>query len=288
MQCFGFSMREWKSWSTKCFACNFLPLCLLSARRGLDCNQLFNTKLNGMKKFSPVRQLKNELLLIVAHLENREDTTCALFMISTVCRSMPYGFLDGKILHRLQWYSDLCRAQSMWLKTRGHEVPWGEGWENLFNSKLYMKILCTINSIFSAMFNYMVTWRPFCSAVWAMKLCLKRAGLHAQLCHKQNCIAAVMPAPAVSRVGWGEDFSSRRQTDRVWPWERKLHVQESQSAFTCWDCCSGLVSFQKEVSGGKITKVICPVLLELGAEQAMKEKDKTDLFLSIILIIFWV
>lgn len=53
-----------------------------------------------------------------------------------------------------------------------------------------------------------------------MKLGLKGAGLYAQLCHKQNYIAAVTPAPAVNRISWGEGFSSRRQTGSVCPFQR--------------------------------------------------------------------
>jgi len=92
-----------------------------------------------------------------------------------------------------------------------------------------------------------------------MKLGLKRAELYAQLCHTQNYIAAVMPAPVVNRISWGEGFCSRRQTDSV-P-SKGDYLCKNPKPISLVDCCFGLVSFQREILGGKITKVICPVVL---------------------------
>lgn len=110
-----------------------------------------------------------------------------------------------------------------------------------------------------------ITWLhedQFCSAIWAVKLGLERAGLYAQLCHKQSHIAAVIPAPAVSRISQ-ERFSSSQGC----PWQRKLLVQESQSDLTCWDCCSGIFSLQRERDLGTRLENLFIQLLVLGWEQ---------------------
>lgn len=72
-----------------------------------------------------------------------------------------------------------------------------------------------------------ITWLhedQFCSAIWVVKLGLERAGLYAQLCHKQTHRAAVTPALAVSRISQEKGFSC----SQGYPQQRKLLVQESQ------------------------------------------------------------
>lgn len=114
------------------------------------------------------------------------------------------GFLDGKILHRLQYIQlQACALKPDDMKYIGkrggrtHSIP-NAIW------KYYAQLT-------SFSLKCSITWlheNQFCSAVWAVKLGLERAGLYAQLCHKQTHTADVTPAPAVSRISQEEGFSS--------------------------------------------------------------------------------
>lgn len=110
-----------------------------------------------------------------------------------------------------------------------------------------------------------ITWLhegQFCSAIWAVKLGLERAGLYAQLCHKQAHIAAVTPAPAVSRICQEEGFFQQPELSLA----KEITCAGISKWSHFWDCCSGTFSWQRGRFGNKIRKFIYPVAV-LGWEQ---------------------